>query len=249
MSYNVLVADECFGSFAEAERILKGYGMRAEFCARDGAEVIKRVNELKPDAVVMNMTMRGVDGLGVLSRLAGGADAPRFVLVYADDGSAPVDKAMELGADYCLALPVERHLLASRLDALRMRGEFAAAPPKSGRSVDKEITEFLHALAVPANIKGYAYLREAISLSLRGSCPARYVTKELYPAVARRFGTTPQRVERSIRHAIETAWDRGDSEVLSGFLGYTVRADRGKPTNGEFIAFVTDRLRISGVCG
>jgi len=248
MSYKVLVADECFGSFADAERILRGYGMRAFFCKKDGAEVIKRVAALKPDAVVMNMTMRGVDGLGVLSRLAGAPDSPRFVLVYTDDGSAPVSRAMELGADYCLPLPIERHLLASRLDLLRMRGILAAAPRRR-RSVEEEIAELLHTLAIPANIKGYAYLREAISLSLRGEKPVSFVTKELYPAVARRFGTTPQRVERAIRHAIESAWDRGDAETLCGLFGYTVRADRGKPTNGELIAFAADRLRLSGVCG
>ena len=247
MEYRVLIADECFGNRDEAQRILKGYDMKAVFCGRDGREVVKKVDELKPDAVVMNMAMRSIDGLGVLSLMKAKADAPRFLVVYADEDGAPVEEAMELGAAYCLALPIDRHLLAAKLDLMRLTktvGSPKGAPPRTANDVETEITEMLHTLAVPAHIKGYQYLREAISLTLRDMDLINSVTKELYPMVAKRFGTTPSRAERAIRHAIEVAWDRGDVDVLSGFFGYTIRSDRGKPTNSEFIALVADRLRL-----
>lgn len=250
MKYKVLVADGCFGSEAEAERILKGYGMQAVFCGRDGREVVKKTDELAPDAVVMNMAMRSIDGAGVLSLMKTRKDAPKFVAVYSPDDGAPVDEAMELGAAYCLPLPIDRHLLASKLDALRIGAAVSAlkAPEaKPKQNTEAEITELLHTLAVPAHIKGYQYLREAISLTLQNMDLINSVTKELYPMVAKRFGTTPSRAERAIRHAIEVAWDRGDVDVLSGFFGYTIRSDRGKPTNSEFIALVADRLRLGAV--
>lgn len=248
MEYKVLVADGCFGSRADAERILKGYGMSPFFCERDGEDIIKKIKELAPDAVVMNVTLRRTDGLAVLRRMRSEPSAPKFVTVYSQSVLDPVDEAMALGASYCLALPIGRQLLAAKLDTLRMLARIEAAfkaEHKPKRDIEAEIAELLHTLAIPAHIKGYCYLREAISLSLRSESKVCYATKELYPAVARRFGTTAQRVERAIRHAIETAWDRGDVDVLCGFFGNTIRADRGKPTNSEFIALAAEKLRAA----
>ncbi|MBO4933739.1 MAG: sporulation transcription factor Spo0A [Clostridia bacterium] len=245
MEYKVLIADDCFGSVEDAERTVTGYGMRAFFCERDGDELIRRIDELKPDAVVMNVAMRGTDGFGVLARMNGDARAPKFILTHLGGSTAKVMEAMELGASYCIELPIDRHLLADRLDMLRYRAECASvsAAAKPKRDTEAVIADVLHELAVPAHIKGYQYLREAVSLSLRSAAPVSFVTKEIYPAVARRFGTTVSCVERAIRHAIELTWDRGDVDVLNGFFGYTVRADRGKPTNSEFIAIVAEKLR------
>ncbi len=245
MEYKVLIADDCFGSVEDAERTVTGYGMRAFFCERDGDELIRRIDELKPNAVVMNVAMRGTDGFGVLARMNGDARAPKFILTHLGGSTAKVREAMELGASYCIELPIDRHLLADRLDMLRYRAECASvsAAAKPKRDTEAVIADVLHELAVPAHIKGYQYLREAVSLSLRSAAPVSFVTKEIYPAVARRFGTTVSCVERAIRHAIELTWDRGDVDVLNGFFGYTVRADRGKPTNSEFIAIVAEKLR------
>ncbi|MBO4217079.1 MAG: sporulation transcription factor Spo0A [Clostridia bacterium] len=245
MAYKVLLADDCFGGEADARRILKGYDMKAFFCGRDGREVIKSIETIKPDAVVMNMSMRSVDACGVLTLLKG-RTAAKFVVVYSGSESGPVDEAMELGAEYCLPLPIDAHLFAARLDSIRIRAALNAldAPPSAKRDTETAITELLHMLAVPAHIKGYQYLREAISLVVRDMDLINSVTKELYPTVAKRFGTTPSRAERAIRHAIEVAWDRGEVEVMNKFFGYTIRADRGKPTNSEFIALVADRLRL-----
>jgi len=250
MGYKVLIADESLGSKEEAKRILKGYDMQAVFCGRDGREVIKKAEEEKPDAVVMNMAMRSIDGLGVLSLMKREGKGPRFIVTYSGSEYEVTEEAMEQGASYCVELPIDRHLLASKLDILRIRSELQkirSLPERGKRDTEAEITELLHTLAVPAHIKGYQYLREAISLTLQDMDLINSVTKALYPMVAKRFGTTASRAERAIRHAIEVAWDRGDVEVLNGFFGYTIRSDRGKPTNSEFIALVADRLRLNAV--
>ena len=247
MQYRVLVADNCFGTEEEARRILSEYDMKAYFCGGDGAEVLKRIEELKPDAVVMNVILRDSDAFDVLSRACGEAGSPKFIVTYCELDAKSVEKVMELGASYCVELPIDRHLLASRLDLLHRIAEYSPSAVKPARTAEEEIADVLHKLAVPAHIKGYQYLREAILLSLRSQTPVSFVTKEIYPTVARRFGTTVSRVERAIRNAIELTWDRGDVEVLTGYFGYTVRADRGKPTNREFISTVTERLRLSFV--
>ncbi len=245
----VLLADDCFGSETEAARILKGYNMQVHFCARDGREVVTKIDEISPDIVVMNMVMRSVDGLGVLSlKNAAEGEGPKFVVTYSGDDYEAVEEAMALGASYCLSRPIDPHYLAGRLDGIRIRNAvevLAEAKKAKKRDFETEITDMLHLLAVPAHIKGYQYLREAISLALRDMDLINSVTKELYPMVAKRFGTTPSRAERAIRHAIEVAWDRGDVDVLNNFFGYTIRSDRGKPTNSEFIAYVADKLRIA----
>ena len=110
--------------------------------------------------------------------------------------------------------------------------------------LETDITKMLHELGIPAHIKGYQYLREAIILSVNDSEMMNSVTKLLYPTVAKTFKTTPSRVERAIRHAIEVAWDRGDVDVLSSYFGYTIQNTRGKPTNSEFIAMISDKLRL-----
>ncbi|MBQ3403859.1 MAG: sporulation initiation factor Spo0A C-terminal domain-containing protein, partial [Oscillospiraceae bacterium] len=112
------------------------------------------------------------------------------------------------------------------------------------QSIESIVTEIIHQIGIPAHIKGYQYLREAIILTINDMDIINAVTKVLYPAVAKKFGTTPSRVERAIRHAIEVAWDRGDVEILQKYFGYTVSNIKGKPTNSEFIAMIADRLSL-----
>ena len=194
----------------------------------------------------MNVTMQSIDGVGVVSLMKGKSSAPKFLIVYSGEDEGRADEAMLLGASCTLPLPMDAHLIASRVDAIRIREmlESFHGGGKKVKSTETEITEVLHMLAVPAHIKGYQYLREAISLVLQDGNLINSVTKELYPMVAKCFGTTASRTERAIRHAIEVAWDRGDVDVLNGFFGYTIRSDRGKPTNSEFIALVADNLRL-----
>ena len=112
------------------------------------------------------------------------------------------------------------------------------------RDLEQDVTDMIHEIGVPAHIKGYQYLREAIMMSVEDTTMLSSITKILYPTIAKRFGTTPSRVERAIRHAIEVAWDRGDLETLQKYFGYTVNSAKGKPTNSEFIAMIADRLQL-----
>ena len=148
-------------------------------------------------------------------------------------------EASELGAAYFLPKPFET---AALLD--KMRGLFLKAPQESLPSLKTMVTSVIHEIGVPAHIKGYQYLREAIKITVRDMDVINAVTKVLYPEVAKRFATTPSRVERAIRHAIEVAWDRGDLETLQKYFGYTVSVSKGKPTNSEFIAMIADRLTL-----
>lgn len=154
----------------------------------------------------MNMTMRSVDALGVLSlRKEAKSSKTKFVVLYSTDGTDSVDEAMELGASYCLRLPIDRHYLAGRLETLRyscLINTMTEGPSPKHRDFESEITDMLHMLAIPAHIKSYQYLRESISLVSQDMDLINSVTKELYPMVAKRFGTTPSCAERAIRHAI-----------------------------------------------
>ena len=148
-------------------------------------------------------------------------------------------EATELGAAYFLPKPFETETLLDK-----MRGLFLKAPRESLPSLKTVVTSVIHEIGVPAHIKGYQYLREAIMITVRDMDVINAVTKILYPEVAKRFATTPSRVERAIRHAIEVAWDRGDLETLQKYFGYTVSNAKGKPTNSEFIAMIADRLTL-----
>ena len=150
-----------------------------------------------------------------------------------------VSEAVTLGASYFLPKPCETDALLDRMHSIFGQ---PAAPEEHASSLKNQVTAVIHEIGVPAHIKGYQYLREAIMIAVDDMEVINAVTKVLYPAVAKRFGTTPSRVERAIRHAIEVAWDRGDLETLQKYFGYTVSNAKGKPTNSEFIAMIADRL-------
>ena len=127
---------------------------------------------------------------------------------------------------------------------IKMSKPYEKVPQGPNKTLEEIVTEIIHDVGVPAHIKGYQYLREAIKRSVNDPEMLNSVTKILYPTVAKNFATTPSRVERAIRHAIEVAWDRGDVDVLSSYFGYTIQSERGKPTNSEFIAMIADKLRL-----
>lgn len=207
--------------------------------ARDGNEILKKANELAVDLLVMDVMLSGTDGLGVLRQLQKQGGAPMTILMSAFVSDRMLSEASELGAAYFLPKPFETGNLLDK-----MRGLFLTAPRESAPSLKTTVTSVIHEIGVPAHIKGYQYLREAIMITVRDMDVINAVTKILYPEVAKRFGTTPSRVERAIRHAIEVAWDRGDLETLQKYFGYTVSNAKGKPTNSEFIAMIADRLTL-----
>ena len=153
-------------------------------------------------------------------------------------------EVMTAGADYYFLKPFDPAAMAQRILSLYgERPEGSAAAP-AGRNLELEVTEIIHQIGVPAHIKGYQYLRDAILMAIEDGEIINAVTKRLYPAVAKRHGTTSSRVERAIRHAIEVAWDRGDVDTLTAYFGYTIHNERGKPTNSEFIAMISDKFRL-----
>ena len=205
----------------------------------DGAEALRLARQEAPDLVLMDVLLPGLDGFGVLKQLGEQEKMPKVILISAFCSDSVVSEAVELGASYFMFKPVERDALLDRMRAL-----FSRDLPEERHPVELKnlVTSVIHEIGVPAHIKGYQYLREAIMIAVDDMDVINAVTKVLYPEVAKRFGTTPSRVERAIRHAIEVAWDRGDLETLQKYFGYTVSNAKGKPTNSEFIAMIADRL-------
>lgn len=172
---------------------------------------------------------------------------PEFIVATSITNSNMLDEALEAGASFCIMKPVDNKILAARIEKVcagRTKGMRSREVREMSDDLETQVTKIIHKIGVPAHIKGYQYLRTAIMLSVNDSEIINAVTKVLYPTIAAKYGTTPSRVERAIRHAIEVAWDRGDVEVLNRYFGYTVQSSRGKPTNSEFIAIISDMLRL-----
>ena len=209
-----------------------------------GMDAIKLIEKTEPDIIIMDLVLAGVDGLDVLEQLSQSQWERKrpMVIVYSAyiRGSVTL-QAAEFGADYFIMKPCSSQLVAERI---RQLYQVSPAAPSNSEHLETLVTSVIHEIGVPAHIKGYQYLREAIMITVRDMDVINAVTKVLYPEVAKRFATTPSRVERAIRHAIEVAWDRGDIETLQKYFGYTVNSAKGKPTNSEFIAMIADRLQL-----
>ena len=213
--------------------------------ANDGIRAMQMLPEVKPELIVVDMMLPKADGIAVL-KAASALEKKPMQLVLADFMTEFVTNALvQQGVQYVLLKPCTTRAVLERLD--EMRGNLSQNKP-CGRSKDANIeamvTSMIHEIGVPAHIKGYQYLREAIILAVKDMEVINAITKVLYPQVAKTFATTPSRVERAIRHAIEVAWDRGDLETLQRFFGYTVSNSKGKPTNSEFIALIADKLQL-----
>jgi two-component system response regulator (stage 0 sporulation protein A) len=229
--------------------------------AKDGLEAIDLVSEELPDVLVLDIIMPHLDGLGVLERLASMnlKKYPKIIVLSAVGQDKITQRAIGLGADYYVVKPFDFEIFIKRIRQLTGNVKFISEKKNEFRdllintptassaptqSLEAEITNIIHEIGVPAHIKGYLYLREAISMVVENIEMLSAVTKELYPSIAKKFNTTPSRVERAIRHAIEVAWSRGKVDTINNLFGYTVHNDKGKPTNSEFIAMVADKLRI-----
>lgn len=211
--------------------------------ASDGAQAIAALQTAQADLLVVDMFLPKSDGIAVL-RAANALKSRPIALVLTDFlTSFLTNQLAELGAQYIMRKPVEPIDIAERLVQIcALSREKVTHKPSKSASLEALVTSVIHEIGVPAHIKGYQYLREAILLAIDDMDVINAITKVLYPQVAKTFQTTPSRVERAIRHAIEVAWDRGDLETLQRFFGYTVSSSKGKPTNSEFIALIADRL-------
>lgn len=210
-------------------------GFQVVATANDGEQAIRLVNERTPDVLVLDLMLAKQDGLSVLKAIANMDRKPvtlatsRFVTDYVASAAA------NLGVRYLMLKPCDMGALVERLEEIRNEGKQNRSPAKRNmpNSIESMVTSIIHEIGVPAHIKGYQYLREAIIIAVGDMDVINAITKVLYPQVAKTFQTTPSRVERAIRHAIEVAWDRGDLDTLQRFFGYTVSNTKGKPTNSE----------------
>ena len=189
----------------------------------------------------MDLLLPGLDGFGVLEQAAKDKVQMKTVVVSALYRDQIVSQAMSRGVSFFMPKPCE---LTSLLDQMRRAVNEGEESEDESQALEREVTAVIHEVGVPAHIKGYQYVREAIVIAVQDMDVINAVTKVLYPEVARRYSTTPSRVERAVRYAIEVAWDRGDLETLQRYFGYTVSNTKGKPTNSEFIAMIADRIRL-----
>ncbi|MGI6552817.1 MAG: sporulation transcription factor Spo0A [Bacillota bacterium] len=214
--------------------------------AYNGHETLKLIREKEPDVVVLDIIMPHLDGIGVLEKLSGLelSFRPKVIILTTLGQEFMTQRTVELGADYYILKPFDLEVLGTRIRQLANGQSTTVQAPVKSKNLDVEVTKIIHQMGVPAHIKGYQYLRDAILLVIEEISLLGAITKELYPMIAQKYQTTPSRVERAIRHAIELAWDRGNVEMMNRFFGYTINVERGKPTNSEFIAMVADKLRM-----
>ena len=235
--------------------------------ARDGLEAIDMIRLLEPDIVLLDVIMPHLDGIGVLERVLNNKlrKEPLFIMLSAVGQDKITQRAIELGAQYYIVKPFDISLLIKRMKELKtyqpkhfkesnnnsinreIKPQYIEILPekkKSQENLEALVTNVIHEVGVPAHIKGYQYIREAIMLVVNDIEVINQITKQLYPDIAQKYKTTPSRVERAIRHAIEVAWGRGRTETTESIFGYTVSASKGKPTNSEFIAMIADKLRL-----
>ncbi len=214
----------------------------------DGQEAIALVQEHTPDVLVMDLILSRMDGLEVLQALTALPEAPHTLVLSSFARGNMADLAAAHGAEYYMMKPCKLSTVIERIRQMSAqfeeRDEEDPRLSQRAQNLESTVTAIIHEIGVPAHIKGYQYLREAIIIAVDDMEVINAVTKILYPEVAKRFGTTASRVERAIRHAIEVAWDRGDLEILQKYFGYTVSNSKGKPTNSEFIAMIADRLQL-----
>lgn len=215
--------------------------------AYDGLTALDMIRSKKPDVVLLDNVMPQLDGIGVLNHLQSfhKKDRPKVVSLTACPTDEFMANAYKLGVNYAMSRKLDVYDMIERC---RMVARSAPAEAKSEKltleDIEGRVTDMIHEVGVPAHIKGYSYLRVAIMLVLEDRQLIESITKLLYPTVAKKFNTSPSRVERAIRHAIEVAWDRGDTDVLNSIFGFTINQSKGKPTNSEFIAMISDKLRL-----
>jgi len=245
----VLIADETEEIGRACEKEFKARGYDVSLCKKDGDEVISKLALAHYDAVIMDVFMASTDAIGVIEEIDKNiAEKPLVILISALQSKHFEEQIINCGADYFFIKPIKPAAVAKRIEKmLNWKNEKTkrSRDMMSEDEIEVVISDIMRQIGVPAHIKGYQYLRKSIILCINDAEMLGSVTKILYPTVAKEFGTTASRVERAIRHAIEVAWDRGDVDVLSSFFGYTIQAQRGKPTNSEFIAMIADKIKLS----
>lgn len=220
--------------------------------ANDGMEAVQKIKDLKPDVALLDVIMLHLDGIGVLEKLnEQKIELPICIMLSGVGQDKITSRAISLGAQYYIVKPFELEMLVKRIRELtevKLPTEITYAGfgnmNKKQESLEEKVTNIIHEVGVPAHIKGYQYLRDGIIMAVEDVEVINQITKQLYPDLAKKHHTTASRVERAIRHAIEVAWGRGQIDIVESIFGYTVNANKGKPTNSEFIAMISDKLRL-----
>ena len=251
----IILADDSMDFCEMLPKQLENYtGIQVVGKVQDGQELLTQIWEKQPDMIVVDAMLSKKDGLSVIRALqeAHLKKMPSVFVVSSFSSERMMAEAMALKVSYFTIKPCDLADLARRIAAHNTVMPVFNDPGKNlppEVELEMRVTNIIHDIGVPAHIKGYQYLREAIIMTVKDMDIINAITKVLYPTVAKRYKTTSSRVERAIRHAIEVAWDRGDVEVLNGFFGYTVSNVKGKPTNSEFISMIADRIRLEQKAG
>lgn len=258
----IVVADSNKNSAEELRQFLQEKDEIEEVTVvSDGTAAYTAILHTKPDVVLLDIVLAGIDGLGVLEKVNETMlleEVPSFIFVTSISTENLIECACQLGADYFILKPYNIENIYNRILQIAMRNgkveEKFLYPAKSyGDSImedermsqiEADITEIIREIGIPAHIKGYQYVRDGIIMTIQDIKMLNYITKLLYPTIAKKYKTTSSSVERAIRHAIEVAWNKGKIDVLEDMFGYTISAGRGKPTNSEFIALIADKLRL-----
>ena len=230
--------------------------------AKNGQEAYELIRKSTPDVVILDLIMPTMDGLSLMNKVNDdGAmiKMPFFIITSAISNENVIQDAFGYGAGYYLLKPFETNMIADRVKGVKSYNKRIPETKKiigagedrkhfMERNIENDVTSIIHDVGVPAHIKGYQYLREAIIMSVNDNEMLNSITKILYPSIAKKFQTTSSRVERAIRHAIEVAWNRGRMDTIDELFGYTINAEKGKPTNSEFIALIADKIRLEYKC-
>jgi two-component system, response regulator, stage 0 sporulation protein A len=259
-SITVLIADDNERIINLLEEIM-GMDPNIEVvgAACNGIDTISQIKEKKPDVVLLDLIMPKLDGLGVMEKIRDDStikNVPSFIIITAIGQEGITEHAFELGASYYIMKPFDNDVILSRIKQIKKdvhnnklieHNRVSTYENKDAyieRNLETDVTNIIHEIGVPAHIKGYQYLRDAIMMSVNDNEMLNSITKLLYPSIAKKHKTTPSRVERAIRHAIEVAWSRGKMDTIDELFGYTVSNGKGKPTNSEFVALIADKIRL-----
>lgn len=245
----ILISEDDGEFCSYCENSLSSMGFDVFSIKKDGRELLDNIILRKPAIVLSNAFMAQMDLVSVITAVKEklGDASPLFLAVLSSESTMLEKELLSVGVAYCFIKPLDRMVLTERIRSLCLSTgcDNAAHTENNNQNLEIVITDIIHQIGVPAHIKGYHYLREAIIMAVNDIEIMNSVTKCLYPSVAKKHGTTSSRVERAIRHAIEVAWDRGDVDILNSYFGYTIHSGKGKPTNSEFIALIADKLRVN----
>lgn len=258
---NVAIADDnermlqLLGDIIRSDEDLEVVGT-----AKDGEEACKMIKAKEPDVVLLDIVMPKLDGLGVMDKINHDTSMkkhPSFIMISAIGNEKITEDAFDLGADYYIMKPFDNDTVLNRIKHVKRKdgspskyietrkvNAYEKSEESRAFNLEGDVTKIIHEIGVPAHIKGYQYLREAIMMSVEDLDMLNSITKVLYPTIAKKYQTTPSRVERAIRHAIEVAWSRGKMDTIDDLFGYTINNGKGKPTNSEFIALIADKIRL-----